>query len=225
MQTNPAFTEAYLVGLNHALARELAWRRFPLDPTATMFRRFWAAAPGALDAAIAPIDQWDAGLTRSATTARPPISSSCWSAAHCCGASRPPRCTCPARNPTAPSAISPRAWPQRSAPGQTFFGFSITPDEALHPARDSGVTAWSVVLQESVDHVRYGLDDAPDDGSTATVHGWQDLDWANPHAAGHTNLPVAGPLAGAVPATDRSRPPSLRPQRSGVPTLASSPPR
>ena len=37
LQTNPAFSEAFLVGLNHALARELIWRRYPLDPTGTMF--------------------------------------------------------------------------------------------------------------------------------------------------------------------------------------------
>ena len=195
MQTSPAFTEAYLVGLNHALARELAWRRFPLDPTATMFRRFWAAAPGALDAAVAPIDQWEADsdlgdhspaadqlvlLVRGALLRRFPTMAVYLSATQSDGTER---------------HLTPSLAATLGA-GTAFFGFSITPNEALHPARDSGVTAWSVVVQESVDHVRYGLDDAPDDGSTATVHGWQDLDWANPHAAGHTNLPVAGPLAG-----------------------------
>ena len=195
MQTNPAFTEAYLVGLNHALARELAWRRFPLDPTATMFRRFWAAAPGAPDAAIAPIGQWEADsglgdhspaadqlvlLVRGALLRRFPTAAVYLSGTQSDGTER---------------HLTPSLAATLGA-GTTFFGFAITPGEALHPAPDSGVTAWSVVLQESVDHVRYGLDDAPADGSTATVHGWQDLDWAHPQAAGHTNLPVAGPLAG-----------------------------
>jgi hypothetical protein len=195
MQTNPAFTEAYLVGLNHALARELTWRRFPLDPTATMFRRFWAAAPGTADAAVAPIAQWAAGsalgdhspaadqlvlLVRGALLRRFPTAAVYLSGKQADGTER----------------HLPPSLAATLGAGTTFFGFAITPDQALHPTPDTGVTAWSVVLQESVDHVRYGLGDAPGDGSTAAVHGWQDLDWANPHAAGHANLPVAGPLAG-----------------------------
>jgi hypothetical protein len=195
MQTNPAFTEAYLVGLNHALARELAWRRFPLDPTATIFRQFWAAAPGAADATITPIGQWDPGsglgdhspaadqlviLVRGVLLRRFPTA-----AVYLSGA-----------QPDGTELHLPPSLAATLGPGTTFFGFAITPDQALHPSADSGVTAWSVVLQEAVDHVRYGLADAPSDGSTATVNGWQDLDWAHPQAAGRTHLPVAGPLAG-----------------------------
>lgn len=195
MQTNPAFTEAYLIGLNHRLARELAWRRFPLDPTGTMFRRFWAAAPGAADAAVMPVSQWDASsalgdhspaadqlvlLVRGAILRRFPTAAVYLSGAQPDGTER---------------HLTPSMAATLGA-GTTFFGFAITPDQALHPTPDTGVTAWSVVLQESVEHVRYGLGDGPGDDSTATVRGWQDLDWANPHAAGHANLPVAGPLAG-----------------------------
>jgi hypothetical protein len=195
LQTNPAFTEAYLVGLNHKLARELTWRRYPLDPTATMFRRFWAAAPGAADSAITPISQWAATsalgdhspaadqlviLLRGPLLRRFPTAAVYLSGAQPGGTDRH-------LTPSVAGMLD---------PGTTFFGFAITPDEALHPSADSGVTAWWVVLQESVDHARYGLADAPADGSTATVHGWQDLDWANPQAAGHDHLPVAGPLAG-----------------------------
>jgi hypothetical protein len=39
--TNPAFIEAYMVGLNHEMARELRWRRFPTDKRGTYFRSFW----------------------------------------------------------------------------------------------------------------------------------------------------------------------------------------
>jgi hypothetical protein len=195
MATNPAFTEAYLIGLNHALARELAWRRFPLDPTVLMFRRFWASAPGAPDAAVAPVSQWGVGsalgdhspaadqlvlLIRGALLRRFPTAAVYLSGRQADGTERH----------LLPSLAA------TLGAGTAFFGFPITPDEALDPAPDSGVSAWSVVLQESADHVRYGLDDAPGDGSTATVRGWQDLDWANPHVAGHASLPVAGPLAG-----------------------------
>jgi len=194
MQTNPAFTESFLVGLNHALARELAWRRFPLDPTATMFRRFWAAAPGAPGTAVAPVSQWDADsalgdhspaadqlvlVIRGALLRRFPAAAVYLSGAHRDGSER----------------HLPPSLAATLAAGTAIFGFPITPDQALHPSPDSGVTAWSIVLQEAVDHVRYGLA-ALGDGGTATLHAWQDLDWAHPQAAGHTHLPVAGPLAG-----------------------------
>ena len=47
LRTNGAFVEAFLVGLNHELGRELAWREYPTPLDATFFDRFW-------DAAVAP---------------------------------------------------------------------------------------------------------------------------------------------------------------------------
>jgi hypothetical protein len=41
LETNPRFIEAYLVGLNHELARELLWREFPTDQRGSYFRQFW----------------------------------------------------------------------------------------------------------------------------------------------------------------------------------------
>src|SRR6516225_6460181 len=35
--TNPRFVEAYMVGLNDEMRRELAWRQYPVDSTATFF--------------------------------------------------------------------------------------------------------------------------------------------------------------------------------------------
>jgi len=42
---NQRFIEAYMVGLNHEMARELLWNEYPSDQRATMFRQFWD--PGA----------------------------------------------------------------------------------------------------------------------------------------------------------------------------------
>ena len=44
LQTNPRFVEAFMVGLNDALSRELLWREFPIGLTATYFRNFWGSA-------------------------------------------------------------------------------------------------------------------------------------------------------------------------------------
>jgi hypothetical protein len=41
LETNPRFIEAYMVGLNHELARELLWREYPTDQRGSYFRQFW----------------------------------------------------------------------------------------------------------------------------------------------------------------------------------------
>ncbi|MEJ1240283.1 hypothetical protein WBG78_19230 [Chryseolinea sp. T2] len=41
LQSNSAFIEAYLAGMNHEMASEFLWRGYPADMNATFFRRFW----------------------------------------------------------------------------------------------------------------------------------------------------------------------------------------
>jgi hypothetical protein len=41
LETNQAFIEAYMVGVNHEFARELLWREYPTDQRGTPFRQFW----------------------------------------------------------------------------------------------------------------------------------------------------------------------------------------
>jgi hypothetical protein len=41
LETDRQFTEAFLVGLNHEMARELLWREYPTDQRGTPFRQFW----------------------------------------------------------------------------------------------------------------------------------------------------------------------------------------
>lgn len=41
LETNNRFIEAYLVGLNHEMARELLWREYPTDQRGTYFASFW----------------------------------------------------------------------------------------------------------------------------------------------------------------------------------------
>ncbi len=42
--TNQRFVEAYMVGLNHEMTRELLWNEFPTDQRGTYFRQFWSIA-------------------------------------------------------------------------------------------------------------------------------------------------------------------------------------
>jgi hypothetical protein len=61
LETNTAFVEAFLAGLNTEMGRELLWRGYPAELTATYFDRFWDAssAPGRRPD-IDPISIWGA---------------------------------------------------------------------------------------------------------------------------------------------------------------------
>jgi len=41
LEANPRFIEAYMVGLNHEMARELLWQEYPTDQRGSYFRQFW----------------------------------------------------------------------------------------------------------------------------------------------------------------------------------------
>jgi len=41
LETNQAFIESYMAGLNHEMARELLWREYPTDQRGSYFRQFW----------------------------------------------------------------------------------------------------------------------------------------------------------------------------------------
>lgn len=70
LDTDQEFIEAFMVGLNHELARELLWREFPSDQRGTPFRQFWdprtATSAGEEDDAarrerlydIPPVHRW-----------------------------------------------------------------------------------------------------------------------------------------------------------------------
>ena len=44
LETNQKFIEAYMVGLNHEMSRELLWREYPTDQRGSYFRQFWDAS-------------------------------------------------------------------------------------------------------------------------------------------------------------------------------------
>ena len=56
LQTNPGFTAAFLVGMNHEMNAELLWRVYPTDQRGTPFQRFWDRDQGSID--IVPVHQW-----------------------------------------------------------------------------------------------------------------------------------------------------------------------
>jgi hypothetical protein len=58
LAANQVFTEAFLVGANHEMGRELLWRGFPSDLRGSCFLQFW---PGAQAEAL-PLDRWSGPL-------------------------------------------------------------------------------------------------------------------------------------------------------------------
>jgi hypothetical protein len=196
-ETNRAFVESFLVGLNHALARELQWRRFPVRADGTFFDVFWGGATAHRLPALAG-----------------------WGAVDDLGSHSGPgdqvvlvlRGVLLRRFPTATVYLARTvaggeeqllpAFSGRIGADTTFLGFPLTTEDATRPP-PAGATPWSVVVQEAVGHARFGVDDPPDPDPASpppadSPVSWQDLDWSHPHLAGQTHVPVAGPLAGVT---------------------------
>ena len=68
LETNQSFIEAYMVGLNHEMARELLWREYPTDRRGSYFRQFWNTHDNLLEPdpdkklAITELPKWTGSL-------------------------------------------------------------------------------------------------------------------------------------------------------------------
>jgi len=58
LETNSRFVEAYMVGLNVEMGRELLWRGYPSDQRGTYFDRFWDSRSSVGGADVNPIHLW-----------------------------------------------------------------------------------------------------------------------------------------------------------------------
>lgn len=64
LQTNQRFIEAFMVGMNHEMARELLWREFPTDQRGSYFRQFWDVRDNLAEGEVSskqdikPLDKW-----------------------------------------------------------------------------------------------------------------------------------------------------------------------
>ncbi|MBO4209054.1 hypothetical protein [Micromonospora echinofusca] len=195
LAVNPRFVEAYLVGLNHEMSREMLWRGFPTDPRHTWFRRFW--------------DGYDAGTP---STDIPPLTDPAWRrgplGSHLTGAGaagdgnlvlvlrgevlrrfpstvvtmRRARWTGPTlREPTGGDVLP--TFHAELSPDLLLFGFPYTAATARGAADHSGDPGWFFVLREQPTAPRFGLDAEPDDWTPPpspppwTGPHWDDLHW------------------------------------------------
>jgi hypothetical protein len=153
LETNARFVQAYLVGLNTEMGRELLWRGFPADLSTTYFNRFWdsSASPGR-PPDIDPIGTWGsrplgdgkadenfAMLVRSELLRRYPDAIVYATRA---GQQRNPIFT------------------GRFAPDVRYFGFDISVRE---------IASWSIVIQEHPSAPRFGVEVGTDNGTATHV--------------------------------------------------------
>jgi hypothetical protein len=152
LETNSPFVEAYLVGLNAELARELLWREFPAPADATFFDRFWDSG-AALGAApdIPPISTWgnralgatEGGSERFVMLVRSEL------------LRRYPNAIIYATRPGPPEQERLPLFMGMMQPDVRYFGFDLSPAE---------IREWSIVIQEQPAAPRFGVEVGIDTG-------------------------------------------------------------
>lgn len=212
-----AFVEAFLLGVNEELARELVWREAPINPRDTWMRRFWDSVDGEED--IAPVADWP---PRSALGAHGPgnggaalvllIRSELFRRYPSTLVSATPATWVPdatggwSRVEAPEGAIDP-AFVGRLGPDISFFGFELPAgldldrDVAGSPDQGDGKPGWFFVLEQPAAEPRFGLDAGA--GKAAAPKYWKNV--RRGQATGDTGasyVPLA-PLAGTTLPYDR----------------------
>lgn len=183
---NARFVEAFLVGANHEMARELLWHEHPADLRGTFFQRFWNTGKSHGDAPlpedIEPIHEWSRTselgdhlnpavgrellivLIRGELVHRFPDLTLTMQRARWRGNHREP--SWDEDGDTQPPVL------QGHLGRDTFYrGFALSVDAALGRDGDEG---WFFAIKQRPTEPRFGLDDADTDGPPAT---WNDLSW------------------------------------------------
>lgn len=173
LETNPRFIEAFMLGLNVEMTRELVWCDFPLaHELGTYFERFWRAARVGAPADIAPIVDWGTRrlgqnapanapvkplvlLLRSALLQRYPGTAVYAVRGVADGAKRkPPEGAGEEKAPLFRGSLEPDV---------SFFGFDLDVNDAI------GNPGWYFVLQQQPTEPRFGFDEAVDFAGAAHV--------------------------------------------------------
>lgn len=197
LQTNPSFIEAYMVGLNHEMSRELLWRGFPTDQRGTYFRQFWDAQGDVLGSSeqereirrdITSIATWtnDSHLGGHATGG--PAEGQLVLLIRGDLLRRYPRAmvyavesiwsTDGTRRELGTNELYPMFRATQS-PDVTMLGFALTKSavRGADSSTNSGHPGWFFVLQEQPTEPRFGMDVAKTFGGTPDH--WSDLSWGH----------------------------------------------
>lgn len=224
--TNQRVIEAYMVGLNHEMSRELLWHEYPTDLRGTYFRQFWdvsgyVAPPGTtLDPEtlkdIRPIHAWPKSAALGANTSRRPPPGGEHLVLLMRGEllRRYPNATVYAVRATrAGSDLRELTDEERHPvfsgvlkPDVAFYGFELSLEEARGVDHVDGPHGWFFVLQEQPAEPRFGLDANGTAG--APVAKWNELSWKSLVPSdealadlGHIDLTATLPDVAAAEAT------------------------
>jgi hypothetical protein len=189
LETNPRFVEAFMVGANHEMNRELLWRRYPTDRRGTPFRRFWDRLDGVVD--CGPINEFAAALPLGAH-AGADLRGSLVLLVRGQLLRRYPNAVVTAVPSLADGTLDlnpsrredPVFW-GRLDPDVTFVGFDLTAED-VQPA-----PGWYFIIAEQPVEPRFGLD-VPPNGAGPAPASWADLNWGHLGVAPGTHLRLAG---------------------------------
>lgn len=172
LATNTPFVQAFMVGLNNEMARELLWRGFPAPLDATFFDRFWDArsAPDTPPDVEPPIAAWGDRPLGTTAPGRPPgpASERFVLLVRSELLRRYPNALIYAVTPGPPRAERQPVFSGALPPDVRFFGF------------DFGVNAirgGAIVIQEQPTEPRFGVEVGAVTGAAAH------LAFSDPHAA------------------------------------------
>ena len=182
-ETDPRAIESYMTGLNHEMARELLWRRYPTDQRGTYFRHFWDSEglPSAAATQMPPLHLWNADVALGQNFA---------------GAGqgrlvllirgellrRYPGAVIYAARPLQAQKFDPAEhrlpiFRGTLEPDVCFVGFQLTLAEVLETA---GANSWYFVLQQPPTDARFGMDLPTGFGDGAGVlESPNDLNWGH----------------------------------------------
>ncbi|MEU1390910.1 MULTISPECIES: hypothetical protein [unclassified Nonomuraea] len=193
LETNPRFVEAFMVGANHEMNRELLWRGYPTDRRGTPFRRFWDRGDGGPD--IPPVHEFRS-TAMLGTNGGADLRGSLVLLVRGQLLRRFPHTVlyaAPARFDgtfdTSPTVIKVPIFCGQVDPDVTFAGFELTRED-VEPA-----PGWYFVLAEQPTEPRFGLDV----GGSGALTTWSDLTWdrAGVGEGEHLTL-AAGGLGGTT---------------------------
>ncbi len=190
LQANPRFVEAFMVGLNEEMGRELLWRGFPGHQLGTYFRRFWADEVSAELGDIPPVQQWDGSRPLGANSAA-------WAPAPLVLVIRSrlfqryPNATVYATKAVAAGGRRGPGLPEkypigsgRLDPDLRFFLFDLDPAVAAGTAPDPTASppdslGWYFVIQQHPTEPRFGLEPAEASDFGANPPSWSLVTWGN----------------------------------------------
>ncbi|MBZ5506657.1 MAG: hypothetical protein LAO78_14455 [Acidobacteriia bacterium] len=209
LETNPQFVEAYMLGLNHEMSRELLWRGYPTDQRGTYFRQFWDVSgrvppPTAEERAqlldIQPAAAWQDNTHLGDHALNNTAPAMIVLALRGDLLNRYPRAiiysvqaqwssvAADAQRTLGTTELYPMFRVTR-APDITLLGFALTAQQARGadvpsaatgaPSTPSNDAGWFFVLQEQPTEPRFGLDAAADNLFGAMPAQWSDLSWAH----------------------------------------------